>query len=117
MNARTSLGRRGEDLACRHYERSGWRIVDRNYRAPEGELDIVARRGDVVAICEVKTRATDRWGLPAEAVAPPKQARLKRLAGRWMRERGPGPVELRFDVVSIVVREGRPEVMHFPGAF
>ena len=117
MNARTSLGRRGEDLACRHYERSGWRIVERNYRAPGGEIDVIARRGDVIAFCEVKTRGTDRWGLPAEAVASAKQARLRRLAAHWVRNRQPGSVEVRFDVVSIVVRDGHPELMHFPDAF
>lgn len=117
VNASIVFGRRGEDLAARLYESSGWRVLERNYRVPEGEIDLVARRGGVVAFCEVKTRGTDRWGLPAEAVAPPKQARLRRLAARWMSERRPGPVEIRFDVVSIVVREGRPELMHFPNAF
>ena len=117
MNARTTLGRRGEDLAAELYERSGFRIVERNYRTSEGEIDVVARRGDVVVFCEVKTRGTDRWGLPAETVVASKRARLKRLAARWMRERGPGPVEVRFDVVSIVLRNGVPEVMHFPDAF
>ena len=111
------MGRRGEELAASLYERSGFRVLERNYRAPEGEVDLVARRDELIVFCEVKTRGTDRWGLPAEAVVAPKQLRLRRLAARWMRERQPGPAEVRFDVVSIVMRAGRPELMHFPNAF
>lgn len=117
MEKRADLGRRGEDLAADLYRRAGYSIVERNYRAPEGEVDLVIRRGGAVVFCEVKTRATDRWGVPAEAVAAAKQARLRRLAARWLTERQPGPVEVRFDVVSIVVRDGRPEITHFPAAF
>ncbi len=99
------------------YSRFGYRTLERNYRVPEGEIDIIAARGKTVVFCEVKTRRSDRWGLPVEAVEWKKQARLKRLASRWMRERKPGDVEMRFDVVSIVVRDGRPELTHFVDAF
>ena len=116
-NPRATLGRSGEDLAVALYERERYTILERNYRVPEGEVDLVARRGNTVVFCEVKTRRTDSWGLPAEAVAWAKQARLRRLAARWMRERQPGDVEIRFDVVSIVMRDGRPELTHFPDAF
>ncbi len=78
---------------------------------------MIAARGKTIVFCEVKTRRSDRWGLPAEAVEWRKQARLRRLAARWLRERQPGDVEVRFDVVSIVVREGRPELTHYPDAF
>jgi putative endonuclease len=115
--ARSSLGRNGEDLAASLYRRAGYQMVERNYRVPEGEIDLIARRGSTVVFCEVKTRRTDHWGAPVEAVAWRKQARLRRLAARWMRERGAGEAEVRFDVVSVVVREGRPEITHFPDAF
>src|SRR3712207_3345945 len=114
---RSTLGRNGEDLAATMYERAGYVVVERNYRVPEGEIDVVARRGRAVVFCEVKTRRTDRWGVPAEAVEWKKQARLRRLAARWMRERRLGDVEVRFDVVSVVVRDGRPELTHFADAF
>lgn len=115
--ARSSLGRNGEDLANSLYRRAGYQVVERNYRVPEGEIDLIARRGSTVVFCEVKTRRTDHWGAPVEAVAWRKQARLRRLAARWMRERGAGEAEVRFDVVSVVVRDGRPEITHFPDAF
>ena len=117
MDPRAALGRSGEDLAADMYARRGYRVLERNYRVPEGEVDLIVGRGSTIVFCEVKARATDRWGLPAEAVAWQKQARLRRLAARWMRERQPGRVEIRFDVVSIVVRDGRPEVTHFANAF
>ncbi len=117
MNPRAALGRSGEDLAAEMYARRGYRVLERNYRAPEGEVDLIVAGGTTIVFCEVKTRTSDRWGLPAEAVAWQKQARLRRLAARWMRERQAGGVEVRFDVVSIVMREGRPELTHFEQAF
>ena len=71
----------------------------------------------MVVFCEVKTRRTDRWGLPAEAVNPRKQARLKRLAGEWLSARKPGRVQVRFDVVSVIVAEEEMELTHLIDAF
>ena len=117
MDARPALGRRGEDLAAEHMTRLGFTIVERNYRCRDGEVDIVAARGGVVVFCEVKTRRTNRWGEPSEAVDGRKQERLRRLAARWLRERRPGAVEVRFDVVSVVARGARPELVHIADAF
>lgn len=117
MHARSQLGRRGEDAACDLYSRLGFQVVERNYRAGRGEIDVVARRGDVLVFCEVKTRRSDQWGIPAEAVDRAKQARLRRLAAAWMAERKPGYVDVRFDVVSVIVRGDRTDVTHVPDAF
>ncbi|MFN2588362.1 MAG: YraN family protein [Actinomycetota bacterium] len=117
MHARSLLGRDGEAAACELYRRLGFEIVDRNYRAGRGEIDLVARRGDTIAFCEVKTRRTDRWGLPAEAVGSAKQAQLRRLAAAWLADRKPGFVEVRFDVVSVIVRGDTLEVSHVVDAF
>ena len=117
MHARTRFGHRGEDLAVSHFKRDGYRVVDRNYRCPGGEIDLVAVKGDVLVFCEVKTRTDDRFGSPAEAVGRAKQARLRRLAAQWMAQHRPGPVDIRFDVVSVIVRNGHREVTHIPDAF
>lgn len=117
MDARPVLGQIGEDLAAEMYESLGYRVLERNFRVNEGELDVVALKGGVLVFCEVKTRRSDAWGLPAEAVEWRKQQRLRTLAARWMRERRPGAVEIRFDVISIVMRDGRAEITHLPGAF
>jgi putative endonuclease len=70
-----------------------------------GELDLVARKGSVIVFSEVKTRSGTRFGEPFEAVTAPKQARIRRLAAQWLRERGPAlrirPSEIRFDVASV----------------
>jgi putative endonuclease len=117
VDGRIAFGATGEDLAARCLEAAGFGIIERNWKVPEGEVDVIARRGDLVVFCEVKARKTDRWGDPSEAVVPFKRARLRRLAARWMRERRPGPVGVRFDVVSVIVRDGRTDVRHIPDAF
>ncbi|MGH2755199.1 MAG: YraN family protein [Actinomycetota bacterium] len=117
MDGRPILGRTGEDAAAAYFERLGWSVLERNFRCPTGEIDIVARDGDVVVFCEVKTRRTDRWGLPAEAVNRRKQARLRRLAGEWLGSRRPGRVDVRFDVVSVIVADNATEVTHLRDAF
>ena len=117
MDARAELGREGEDIAAGLLRKAGFHVVDRNYRCKGGEIDLVARREDVVVFCEVKSRRTDRWGEPSEAVHRAKQARLRRLAAMWLADRRPGPVDIRFDVVSVIVRPDRAVVRHIPDAF
>ncbi len=117
MHARQRLGRAGEDAAAALLRRAGFTVVDRNWSCEHGELDIVARRGDLVVFCEVKTRRSDAFGLPAEAVGWDKRLRLRRLAAAWIAARAPGSVEVRFDVVSVEVRRGRAELTHIPDAF
>ena len=99
--ANQSRGSFGERLAARTYERRGCLILDRNWRTSTGELDLVLLDGDTYVFCEVKTRRTDRYGSPAEAVVPAKQRRIRRLAIEWLRAHDLQWVSLRFDVVAI----------------
>jgi putative endonuclease len=117
MDVRTAFGRRGEELAAGHYRQLGFTIVEQNYRCRQGEIDIVAARGPVLVFCEVKARRTSRWGEPSEAVGFHKQQRLRRLAACWLAERRPRFAELRFDVVSVVVRDDEPEITMISDAF
>ncbi|MER7672708.1 YraN family protein [Kitasatospora sp. NPDC096128] len=87
---RNALGRYGERVAARYLAETGLRILDRNWRCVEGELDIVALDGDTVAVCEVKTRSERGFQQPSEAIDRAKAARLHRLAERWLAERWPG---------------------------
>jgi len=101
--------------------------VDRNWRSPSpsgrdpervgGEIDLVVTKDRVVVFSEVKSRRTDRYGEPFEAVTAAKQRRIRALAAMWLRERAPAlglrPGEIRFDVVSIL--DGRVAVLE--GAF
>ena len=111
--ARTALGRFGEDVAVRHLVGMGMTVLERNWRCDLGEIDIVARSGDVLVVVEVKTRATDTFGSPAEAVTARKAFRLRRLAARWLAEHPVSPAEIRIDVVGVVLpRRGAPQVDH-----
>lgn len=103
MRAKDALGRAGEDVAVRHLESCGLRILDRNWRCRDGELDIVARTGRVLVVCEVKTRSNERYGRPFEAVDRRKVARLRRLAVRWLAAHGLIFDEVRIDVVGLTV--------------
>jgi putative endonuclease len=91
-------------------------LLDRNWRCDAGEIDLVLREGDVLVVCEVKTRASEACGSPHEAVTPDKLARLQRLAGRWADERGVRPAEVRIDLVAVrCPRRGAAIVEHVPG--
>jgi putative endonuclease len=99
------LGTSGEDLAARWYIDAGYQLVARNWRCREGELDLVVAGHGAVVFAEVKTRSSDRFGVPAEAVSPTKQRRIRGLALRFLRENpgaGRGRGRLRFDVVSVL---------------
>ena len=80
MRAKDALGRFGEDHAARFLISAGISVIERNWRCAEGELDVVAFEGDVLVVCEVKTRRDDKFGGPLYAVTPMKVARLRRLA-------------------------------------
>ena len=94
-------GRWGEDLATAWYRQHGYDIVARNWRCPAGEVDLIARRGRLLVISEVKARRSDAFGSAAAAVGPAKQLRLRRLAAEFLRTTGTHGVEVRFDVVAI----------------
>jgi len=112
------VGRFGEQVAAEHLERAGLTILDRNWRCPEGEIDIVAADGDTLVVCEVKTRSGLGYGDPAEAVVAAKAARLRRLALRWLAAHPLSWRELRFDVVTVLRGQGdEPLVRHLRGAF
>jgi putative endonuclease len=118
VRAKDAVGKFGEDVAVRHLTEAGLEIVDRNWRCPEGEIDIVARERDVLVICEVKTRSTVLFGLPSEAVSLRKQGRLRRLAYLWLTEHAAHAPEVRFDVVSVVrSARGAATVDHLRAAF
>jgi putative endonuclease len=112
---RRALGDFGERLAARHLEKQGLTLLDRNWRCPEGEIDIVARDGSTLVVCEVKTRSSTRYGTPLEAITMQKARRLHRLGVCWARAHELGYVDLRVDVVTVLLGK-RPAIEHLVGA-
>lgn len=122
MRVKDAVGRHGEELAARHLETAGLRILARNWRCREGELDIIARDGDLLVFVEVKTRSSLAFGTPAEAVDRAKSARIRHLALRWIMAQRDEPgsqfwAAVRFDVVSVVRGRDGFAVTHLPGVF
>lgn len=114
---RISLGKTGEDLACRELERHGYAIVARRYRRHGGELDIIARDGPTLVFVEVKARDSRAFGEPAEAVTAIKRRRMIRLALDYVMRQHLTDCPCRFDVVSIHFDAGRPVIDVYKNAF
>ncbi len=102
----TRFGQFAEAAAARWYRRAGYRVLARNWRCREGELDLVVASAGEVAFVEVKARASDRFGGGLEAIDHRKRRRLRAAAVRWLDEAGAGFADIRFDVVE-VDRRGR----------
>lgn len=105
MNDKDALGQQGEQLAAEYLQRAGFRILARNWRCAEGEIDIVAADRRTLVACEVKTRSGTRYGTPLEAVTRKKRSRLRRLAVRWVLANGVLFDEVRVDVVEVLKDE------------
>lgn len=116
-DARQSLGRLGEDLACDELRRRGYAILERRYRTRWGEIDIVAEQGGVLVFVEVKARAGDAFGRGAEAVTGWKQRRIGRMAADYLVKRRVTDRPCRFDVVAVTVGDGPARIEVIAGAF
>jgi putative endonuclease len=110
---RRELAVRGEETVAGWYRASGYEILARNWRCPQGELDLVLRQGDLIVFCEVKTRSSTAFGAPVEAVTRAKQVRLRRVAARFLHAGSEHAGLVRFDVASVL--DGAVEVVE--GAF
>jgi putative endonuclease len=106
---RRTTGQLGEDIAAHHLQRSGYRILERNFRTRFGELDLVVIDSNCLVFCEVKTRLVDTGRGPAgplDAVGPQKRRRLRRMAAQWLGSRDsdrPRAPRLRYDVIGVTV--------------
>lgn len=112
MRAKDALGRYGEQLAARALLDAGFSVLDRNWRCELGEIDLVARDGDTLVVCEVKTRTSTAYGTPLEAVDWRKVQRLHRLGLRWLVVHD-AHAPIRVDVVAVLVpRTGQVSLEH-----
>jgi putative endonuclease len=100
-NVRQALGKVGEELAARHLQQRGYVILQRNYRCPAGEMDIVAMQGARLAFVEVRTRRGISYGTPAESITARKQQRLIRVASTYLQEHRQSDADWGIDAVAI----------------
>ena len=114
---RRQLGDAGEDLAAAALKKQGYKILERNYVCPLGEIDLIARQGKTYVFIEVKTRKNDRFGAPQEAVNSTKQRKLRLLADYYLKQKRLGEVDLRFDVVGITMAADGPRLEIIQNAF
>ena len=105
MGAKDVLGREGEQAAVSYLEGCGFRILDRNWRCADGEIDIVAVDRRTFVVCEVKTRTGTRYGTPLDAVGRVKRIRLRKLAALWLAAHGVRFEQIRIDVLGLL-RDG-----------
>jgi len=111
------LGKKGEELAVKFLQKQGLKILARNYKTPQGELDIIAKNPKEIIFIEVKTRTSQEFGKPAEAVNYRKQEKLKLLAQEYLCTNKLENSNLRFDVLAIVIRpQGKPKIEWLQGA-
>jgi putative endonuclease len=117
LNAVAALGRRGEDLAHRYLRSAGYMVVARNYRpGPDSEIDIVARRGELMVFVEVKTRTSAAFGSPERAIDLEKEKNIVRAARSFATRAGMEWNRVRFDTIAVVLTRP-PSIVHQMDAF
>lgn len=111
------LGNSGESRAASFLIDNGYKILAKNYRTKSGEIDIVASDKDTICFVEVKTRSTDRFGFPQEAILNSKKRRIAKTALLFLKEKKLLDKKARFDVVAIIFQRGLPKIDLIRNAF
>ena len=115
---RLALGQWGEETAARYLKGRGARILERNYRTPVGEIDIIARYKRQLLFVEVKTRRSKLFGSPLEAVGAHKQRQIIRTAQWYLSDSDSGKLQPRFDVLAVMPgKDGEAQIEHLENAF
>jgi len=114
---KSGVGKLGEELAVRHLEDAGYRIIERNYRCLLGEIDVIARDGEHLVFVEVKSRRGGGFGEPQEAVGPRKRRKISKIAQFYLKEKRLKDVRARFDVVAVRLMPGESRIKLIRNAF
>jgi putative endonuclease len=112
-----TTGKEGEKIAADFLKKSGYRIIDKNFRCPLGEIDIVAREKGAIVFVEVKTRKSSELGYPEEAVGVRKQKKMSQLAMWYLQKKKIIDISARFDVIAITMLSSGNEIKLFKNAF
>lgn len=116
MAVHNELGKQGEDLAVAHLQYKGYEIVTRNFRFQKAEVDIIARKGDVLAVVEVKTRSTPDFGNPQDFLKQKQIQSLVKAIDHFVNEHHL-EVEVRFDIIAIIKNKAGTKIDHLKDAF
>jgi len=111
------FGRDSEALAAEYLAEKGYEILERNYRTPRGEIDIIAKDGDTIVFVEVKSARTNHFGHPKSAVTLQKQRKIQYAALQWLKASGSSSAKARFDVLAICSEKNNTVVELIRNAF
>jgi putative endonuclease len=115
---RKETGDRGEDLAANMLEKSGFEILERNYRYGHGEIDIIAKESGILVFIEVKTRKNLEFGRPESGITKNKQRQIRKIAEAYLYEKRISDVDCRIDLVAVLLKKNLPpEINHIKNAF
>lgn len=118
MNSKNVLGKEGEAIVCNYLKQQGLKIIETNYRNPIGEIDIIAKEGEIFVFVEVKTRSSLKFGLPREAINYYKIQKIKNVALSYLKyKRLLHKVSIRFDCVEIIGNKLDYEINHLKNIF
>lgn len=117
MSDSQAFGRAGESLAIAYLMEKGYRILARNYQTPRGEIDIIGMEGDTLVFVEVKARRSDHFGTPKLAITRSKQKKISLAALHYLKATRQSRAKARFDVVSINLKSGKPDIDLIRNAF
>ncbi len=116
MNKAHEIGRQGEAIALHFLPCKKHNILEKNWRWQKAEIDIISQDEKTLVFVEVKTRSTERYGQPKEFVSLRKEALMKEAAEAYL-EINELELELRFDIISIVLKNGTPKIEHLENVF
>lgn len=120
MATTNDIGDHGEEVAARHLEERGYRILERNYRSAHKEVDLVcvdAENEEEIVFVEVKTRSGMTFGAPEASITEEKRQSLIEGARAYLHEHEVEGAPARFDVVAVMLVDGSPEISHYQNAF
>ena len=116
MAAHIDFGKQGEEIAVKYLMDKGYEILERNWRNRHKEIDIIAKDGNELVVVEVKTRKNNDYGDPDFAVNKQKQRLLISAANSYI-YRNNLDLDTRFDIISIIIKDGNPVIDHIEDAF
>lgn len=116
--SKKATGSKGEQIACEFLAKLGYKIIERNYHFGHGEIDVIAKDGEIIVFVEVKYRKSLEYGIPETAITKGKQKQIRKIAEAYIYERDIKDTSCRIDVVAILqLPNQKPEINHYINAF